>query len=189
MSLTSSKIGQGRVTSIYSQLLAELRWNFVALEKLWLQSGLLSSSGDIFFLEFAEIRAIVEDSDRLPQLILQRREQLEQDNQLETVPFVFYGNEPPPPLNVSSRPSSQQLQGIGASPGLVEGRVKILRNWQTVPEIDRNTIIVVPYTDSAVLSAKIIKDAKLKIYKGYPHGMLTTHADVINPDLLEFIKC
>ena len=139
---------KGQVTSIYSQLLAELRWNFVALEKLWLQSGLLSSSGDIFFLEFAEIRAIVEDSDRLPQLILQRREQLEQDNQLETVPFVFYGNEPPPPLNVSSRPSSQQLQGIGASPGLVEGRVKILRNWQTVPEIDRNTIIVVPYTDS-----------------------------------------
>jgi len=28
----------------------------------------------------------------------------------------------------------------------------------------------------------------MKIYPGYPHGMLTTHADVINPDLLAFIK-
>lgn len=144
---------KGRVTSIYSQLLAELRCSFVALEKLWLQSGLLSETGDIFFLEFAEIRRIVEQNDRalierLPGLIRTRRSQLEQDHQLTTVPFVFYGNEPPPPLNVSDRSSTQQLQGIGASPGIVEARVKILRNWQTFPEIDRNTIIVVPYTDS-----------------------------------------
>lgn len=47
---------------------------------------------------------------------------------------------------------------------------------------------IVPYQDAGVLSAKIIKDAKLKIYPGYPHGMLTIHADVINPDLLEFIR-
>ncbi|HEY0163225.1 MAG TPA: alpha/beta hydrolase [Edaphobacter sp.] len=47
---------------------------------------------------------------------------------------------------------------------------------------------IVPYADAGVLSAKIIKNAKLKIYPGYPHGMLTVHADVINPDLLEFIR-
>jgi phosphoenolpyruvate synthase/pyruvate phosphate dikinase/glycerol-3-phosphate acyltransferase PlsY len=144
---------KGRVTSIYSQLLAELRWSFVALEKLWLQSQLLSEPGDVFFLEFAEIRRIVEQNDRtlierLPGLIKARRSQLEQDSQLTTVPFVFYGNEPPPPLNVSDRSSTQQLQGIGASPGIAEGKIKILHNWQTFPEIDRNTIIVVPYTDS-----------------------------------------
>jgi non-heme chloroperoxidase len=47
---------------------------------------------------------------------------------------------------------------------------------------------VVPYKDAAALQAKLIKNGTLKIYPGYPHGMLTTHADVINPDLLAFIK-
>ncbi|HVI56859.1 MAG TPA: alpha/beta hydrolase [Luteibacter sp.] len=47
---------------------------------------------------------------------------------------------------------------------------------------------VVPYKDAGVLSAKLIKGAKLKIYPGYPHGMLTVHADELNNDILEFIK-
>jgi non-heme chloroperoxidase len=47
---------------------------------------------------------------------------------------------------------------------------------------------VVPYQDAGVLSAKLIKGAKLKIYPGYPHGMLTVHADELNNDILEFIK-
>ena len=47
---------------------------------------------------------------------------------------------------------------------------------------------IVPIADSALLSSKLLKNGTLKVYKGYPHGMLTTHADVINPDLLAFIK-
>ena len=47
---------------------------------------------------------------------------------------------------------------------------------------------IVPYEDAGVLSVKLLKHGTLKIYKGYPHGMLTTHADVLNPDLLAFIK-
>ncbi len=47
---------------------------------------------------------------------------------------------------------------------------------------------IVPYRDAALLSAKIIKNATLKIYPGYPHGMCTVHADVINPDLLAFVR-
>jgi non-heme chloroperoxidase len=47
---------------------------------------------------------------------------------------------------------------------------------------------VVPYKDAALLSAKLLKRATLKIYPGYPHGMLTTHADVINNDLLAFVR-
>jgi len=47
---------------------------------------------------------------------------------------------------------------------------------------------IVPYQDAGVLSAKVLKNATLKIYPGFPHGMCTTHADVINPDLLAFIK-
>lgn len=47
---------------------------------------------------------------------------------------------------------------------------------------------VVPIDDSAHLSIKLLKNGKLKVYPGYPHGMLTTHADVINADLLAFIR-
>jgi non-heme chloroperoxidase len=47
---------------------------------------------------------------------------------------------------------------------------------------------IVPIADSALLSAKLVKNGTLKVYKGYPHGMATVHADVINADLLAFIK-
>ncbi len=47
---------------------------------------------------------------------------------------------------------------------------------------------IVPYADSGPLSAKLLKHGTLKTYKDYPHGMPTTHADVINADLLAFIK-
>jgi non-heme chloroperoxidase len=46
---------------------------------------------------------------------------------------------------------------------------------------------IVPYKDAALLSAKLLKNSTLKIYPGFPHGMMTTHADVINQDLLAFI--
>ncbi|MBY2919723.1 alpha/beta fold hydrolase [Rhizobium leguminosarum] len=47
---------------------------------------------------------------------------------------------------------------------------------------------VVPYKDASVLQARLLKNSTLKIYKGFSHGMLTTQAEVINPDLLAFIK-
>lgn len=47
---------------------------------------------------------------------------------------------------------------------------------------------VVPYADAALKQAELLSDSTLKIYEGYPHGMLTTHADVINPDILAFIR-
>ena len=47
---------------------------------------------------------------------------------------------------------------------------------------------VVPYADSGVLSAKLLKNGTLKLYKGFPHGMPTTEAATINADLLKFIQ-
>jgi len=47
---------------------------------------------------------------------------------------------------------------------------------------------VVPIADAGLLSAKLLKHGQLKVYKGFPHGMLTTHADVLNPDLLAFVR-
>jgi len=47
---------------------------------------------------------------------------------------------------------------------------------------------IVPIGASALLSSKLIKNATLKVYKGAPHGMCSTHKDQINADLLAFIK-
>jgi non-heme chloroperoxidase len=47
---------------------------------------------------------------------------------------------------------------------------------------------VVPYADSGPLSAKLLKNATLKTYAGFPHGMPTTQAPIINADLLTFVK-
>ncbi|RAK59877.1 alpha/beta hydrolase [Phenylobacterium hankyongense] len=47
---------------------------------------------------------------------------------------------------------------------------------------------IVPYADSAPLSAKLLKNGALKSYPGFPHGMPTTNAETINADLLAFIR-
>jgi pyruvate, water dikinase len=145
---------KGQATEIYSQLLAHLRWTFVALEKLWLKDGTLSTKGDLFFLEIGEIQRLIENSDpqlreRLPQLIDRRRTQYKQNQELVSVPYVVYGTPKSLPLiSTLSLPSDRRLQGIAASSGQVEGRVKIIRTLQQTNEIDSQTILVVPYTDS-----------------------------------------
>ena len=47
---------------------------------------------------------------------------------------------------------------------------------------------IVPYADSAPLSARLLRNATLKTYKGFPHGMPTTEAETINADLMAFMK-
>ena len=47
---------------------------------------------------------------------------------------------------------------------------------------------IVPIGVSAMRSSKLIKNATLKVYKGAPHGMCTTHKQQVNGDLLGFIK-
>jgi non-heme chloroperoxidase len=47
---------------------------------------------------------------------------------------------------------------------------------------------IVPIVAAGLKSAKILKNATLKVYPGFPHGMCQTHADTINPDLLAFLK-
>lgn len=47
---------------------------------------------------------------------------------------------------------------------------------------------IVPYADSGPLSAKLLANGTLKTYAGLPHGMCTTHPDVINADLLAFVR-
>ena len=47
---------------------------------------------------------------------------------------------------------------------------------------------IVPIADSALLSAKLVKEATLKVIPGAPHGMCSTLKDQINPDLLAFFE-
>ncbi|MCF6367461.1 alpha/beta fold hydrolase [Rhizobium halophilum] len=47
---------------------------------------------------------------------------------------------------------------------------------------------IVPIENSAHLAVKLLKNGTLKVYEGLPHGMATTHADIINADLLDFFR-
>ena len=47
---------------------------------------------------------------------------------------------------------------------------------------------VVPYADSAPLSVKLVKNGTLKNYPGLPHGCMTTHPELINRDILDFVR-
>jgi non-heme chloroperoxidase len=47
---------------------------------------------------------------------------------------------------------------------------------------------IVPIAAAGPMSAKLLKNATLKVYPGFPHGMPTTNADQINADLLAFLK-
>jgi non-heme chloroperoxidase len=47
---------------------------------------------------------------------------------------------------------------------------------------------VVPYADSAPLAVKLLKHGMLKTYHGLPHGCMTTHPDLINADILAFVR-
>ena len=47
---------------------------------------------------------------------------------------------------------------------------------------------IVPYEDAGPLAVKLLKNGTLKTYEGLPHGMMTTHPEIINGDLLAFIR-
>ena len=47
---------------------------------------------------------------------------------------------------------------------------------------------IVPYKDASLRQAKLLKNNVLKVYPGFPHGMCTVNAEVINTDLLSFIR-
>ncbi|BAZ07672.1 glycerol-3-phosphate acyltransferase [Calothrix sp. NIES-3974] len=148
---------KGQVAEIYARLIAELRWCFLELEKYFLQSGWLQQPGDIFFLELEEIRQLLHKTEthtisRLQLLAYQRRSQYSQHQQVNPVPRIIYGNHPP--IFATLMPSlspDQVLSGIPSSPGYVEGKVKVLRNLQAIPEnIDQQTILVVPNAEATL---------------------------------------
>ena len=47
---------------------------------------------------------------------------------------------------------------------------------------------IVPFADCGRAGDQAARDGTLKVYPGYPHGMITTHADVVNAEILAFIE-
>ncbi|BAZ80729.1 glycerol-3-phosphate acyltransferase [Sphaerospermopsis kisseleviana CS-549] len=167
---------KGRVTEVYSRLLAELRWTFLALEKMWLKESLLKQTGDIFFLKLGEVRRLAANADpelrdQVAELLQKRRSQFLEDSQITQIPPLVYGNNPPHPIAAPIDTSDHILLGIPASQGQAAGQVKVVRNLQEAGEINKQTILVVPYTDSGwatilVRAGGVIAEAGGKLSHG-----------------------
>jgi len=113
-----------------------------------------------------------------------------------TIPFYGY-NKPDAKISQGVR-DAFWLQGMQVS---IVGAYNCIKAFSEtdftddLKKVDVPTLIlhgdadqIVPIEDSALLSAKLIKNSTLKVYPGAPHGMCTTLADTVNADLLEFLK-
>jgi non-heme chloroperoxidase len=127
--------------------------------------------------------------------------------QLATNRAQFYYDVPAGPFYGYNRPGAKPLQAViwnwwrqgmmGGAKAHYDGIVAFSQTDFT-DDLKKITVPVlvmhgdddqiVPYADSAPLSAKLLKNGTLKTYKGFPHGMPTTEAETINADLLEFIR-
>ena len=145
---------KGQVGEVYNRLLAYLRWNFLDLEAIWLKENILKQSGDIFFLSFEEIINIQQGTNNpelINNLIANRQEQWQTESNLPLVPYLIYGNQSDFAVSLpnSDLASEKKLTGIGASAGEIEGRIKVILNYQEIKdEINKDIILVVPYTDA-----------------------------------------
>ena len=119
----------------------------------------------------------------------------------------FYKDLAAGPFYGFNRPNAKTSQGLidsfwlqGMAGGL-KGQYDCIKQFSEVDytedlkKIDVPTLVVhgdddqvVPIDDSGRLSAKIVKNATLKVYAGAPHGLASTHADQLNADLLAFIE-
>ena len=127
--------------------------------------------------------------------------------QLATNRAQFYHDLPAGPFYGFNRPGAKPQEGVilnwwrqgmmGGAKAHYDGIVAFSQTdfTEDLKAIDVPVLVmhgeddqIVPYADSGPLSAKLLKKGTLKTYAGYPHGMITTHADVINADLLAFIK-
>lgn len=119
----------------------------------------------------------------------------------------FFRDVPAGPFYGFNRPGAKVLEGViqnwwrqgmmGSAKAHYDGIKAFSETDQTedLKKITVPTLVmhgdddqIVPIEDSAKLSIKLLKNGTLKVYPGYPHGMLTVNADVLNADLLAFIK-
>jgi len=119
----------------------------------------------------------------------------------------FFLDVPTGPFYGYNRPGAKASQGVimnwwrqgmmGSAKAHSDGIVAFSQT-DFVPDLKKFTVPtlvmhgdddqIVPYADAGPLSAKLVKGAILKTYKGFPHGMHTTNPETINADLLAFFK-
>jgi len=128
-------------------------------------------------------------------------------NQVASNRAQFYRDVPAGPFYGYNRPGAEASEGIianwwrqgmiGSAKAHYDGIVAFSQTdfTEDLKGINQPVLVmhgdddqIVPYENSGVLSAKLLPNGTLKTYIGYPHGMPTTHADVINADLLAFIR-
>ena len=119
----------------------------------------------------------------------------------------FYRDVPTGPFYGYNRPGAEPAEGvianwwrqgmIGSAKAHYDGIVAFSQTdfTEDLKKIQQPVLVmhgdvdqIVPYENAGPLSAKLLPNGTLKTYKGFPHGMPTTHADVINADLLAFIR-
>jgi non-heme chloroperoxidase len=119
----------------------------------------------------------------------------------------FYRDIAANPFYGFNRPDAKPLEGVIANwwrQGMMGGAkahydgIKAFSETdltEDLKNIDVPTLVIqgdddqiVPYKGAALLQARLLKNATLKLYPGFPHGMLTTHSDRINQDLLGFVR-
>jgi non-heme chloroperoxidase len=119
----------------------------------------------------------------------------------------FYRDVPTGPFYGFNRPGAKVLPGVidnwwrQGMMGAINAHYECIKAFsetdftEDLKKIDVPTLVmhgeddqIVPYADAGPLSAKLLKHGTLNSYPGFPHGMPTTNADVINADLLAFIK-
>jgi non-heme chloroperoxidase len=114
------------------------------------------------------------------------------------IPMPFYGFNRPGAVVSEGIREHWWLQGMMGSVKAQYDSIKAFSETdftEDLKKIEIPTLVmhgdddqIVPIQAAGIASAKILKNSTLKVYPGYPHGMATTHADVINEDLLAFIR-
>lgn len=135
----------------------------------------------------------IETFDQIRASVISDRSQFFKDL---TMPFYGY-NRPGAKISEGIR-ESFWLQGMMAGFPAAYFCIKAFSETdltEDLKKIDVPTLIlhgdddqIVPIANSALLSAKLVKNATLKIYEGAPHGLCTTHKQMVNEDLISFLK-
>jgi non-heme chloroperoxidase len=118
----------------------------------------------------------------------------------------FYVDVPAGPFYGFNRPGAKVMQGIidnwwrQGMMGGIKAHYDCIKAFsetdftEDLKQIDVPVLLmhgdddqIVPIADAALIGIKLLKYGTLKVYKGLPHGMCTTHPEVVNPDLLAWI--
>ncbi|WP_069790865.1 glycerol-3-phosphate acyltransferase [Cyanobacterium sp. IPPAS B-1200] len=145
---------KGEIVDINNKLFSHLRSTFIALGEKLSQDQILLDEKDIFFLKIPEIKQLVNqktDHQHIISIINKRQQKCQEYKEIKKIPYLIYGKSPKINIDskISPKTTQNQLQGIPASMGIIEGKIKIIRTLTQNINIDKETIIIVPYIDAS----------------------------------------